>query len=232
MKVYKNKKIIILYLAPVVIGLAIFVYYPLIRSVIDSLYQWVSYSPERKWVGFDNYIQIFTDENFMTILKNNILYAAFSVLCQVVIAMVLAACLEEIFMRRFQKFFRTVLFLPSLISISVLGLSLIQIFEPQSENVWRQADTYNVPRMAFINKMDILGADFYRAVDQIKTRLGKNAICIQLPIGKEDEFKGVIDLLDVYKRQPLRYCLKSSSHLLLMSAFCVMTRQRLRLANH
>ena len=69
--------------------------------------------------------------------------------------------------------------------------------EPQSENVWRQADTYNVPRMAFINKMDILGADFYNAVEQIKTRLGKNAICIQLPIGKEDEFKGIIDLFEM-----------------------------------
>ena len=69
--------------------------------------------------------------------------------------------------------------------------------EPQSENVWRQADTYNVPRMAYINKMDILGADFYGAVEQIKTRLGKNAICLQLPIGKEDEFKGVIDLFEM-----------------------------------
>ena len=69
--------------------------------------------------------------------------------------------------------------------------------EPQSENVWRQADTYNVPRMAFINKMDILGADFYNAVDQIKTRLGKNAICLQLPIGKEDEFQGIIDLFEM-----------------------------------
>ena len=69
--------------------------------------------------------------------------------------------------------------------------------EPQSENVWRQADTYNVPRMAFINKMDIIGANFYGAVDQIKTRLGKNAICIQLPIGKEDEFKGIIDLFEM-----------------------------------
>ena len=69
--------------------------------------------------------------------------------------------------------------------------------EPQSENVWRQADTYNVPRMAFINKMDILGADFYYAVDMIKTRLGKNAICIQLPIGKEDEFQGIIDLFEM-----------------------------------
>ena len=69
--------------------------------------------------------------------------------------------------------------------------------EPQSENVWRQADTYNVPRMAFINKMDILGANFYGCVEQIKTRLGKNAICLQLPIGKEDDFKGIIDLFEM-----------------------------------
>ena len=69
--------------------------------------------------------------------------------------------------------------------------------EPQSENVWRQADTYNVPRMAFINKMDILGANFYGAVDQIRTRLGKNAIILELPIGKEDSFRGVIDLFEM-----------------------------------
>ena len=69
--------------------------------------------------------------------------------------------------------------------------------EPQSENVWRQADTYGVPRMAFINKMDILGANFYGAVEQIKTRLGKNAICIQLPIGKEEDFKGIVDLFEM-----------------------------------
>ena len=69
--------------------------------------------------------------------------------------------------------------------------------EPQSENVWRQADTYNVPRMAFINKMDIMGANFYGAVEQIHTRLGKNTICLQLPIGKEDEFKGIVDLFEM-----------------------------------
>ncbi|MCL2718532.1 MAG: elongation factor G [Lachnospiraceae bacterium] len=69
--------------------------------------------------------------------------------------------------------------------------------EPQSENVWRQADTYNVPRMAFINKMDILGADFYGAVGQIKTKLGKNTIILQIPIGKEDSFKGVVDLFEM-----------------------------------
>ncbi len=67
--------------------------------------------------------------------------------------------------------------------------------EPQSENVWRQADQYNVPRMAFVNKMDIMGADFFNAVQMMKDRLGANAVPMQLPIGAEDAFKGVIDLL-------------------------------------
>ena len=69
--------------------------------------------------------------------------------------------------------------------------------EPQSENVWRQADTYNVPRMAFINKMDKMGADFYYSVQTIIDRLGKNAIPVQIPIGKEDDFIGLIDLFDI-----------------------------------
>ena len=68
--------------------------------------------------------------------------------------------------------------------------------EPQSETVWRQADRYSVPRVAFINKMDRMGADFYAAVDSIKTRLGARAVPVQLPIGAEDGFKGVIDLLN------------------------------------
>ena len=69
--------------------------------------------------------------------------------------------------------------------------------EPQSENVWRQADTYNVPRMAFVNKMDVIGADFYGCVEQIRNRLGKNAIMIQIPIGKEEFFKGIVDLFEM-----------------------------------
>ena len=66
--------------------------------------------------------------------------------------------------------------------------------EPQSENVWRQADQYNVPRMAFVNKMDIMGANFFNAVQMMKDRLKANAVPVQLPIGKEDDFQGVIDL--------------------------------------
>ena len=69
--------------------------------------------------------------------------------------------------------------------------------EPQSETVWRQADKYGVPRMAYVNKMDILGADFYNVVDMMKTRLGTNAVPIQLPIGAEDTFKGLVDLIEM-----------------------------------
>ena len=69
--------------------------------------------------------------------------------------------------------------------------------EPQSETVWRQADKYKVPRMAFVNKMDIMGADFYNVVDMIKTRLGANAVPVQLPIGAEDVFLGIIDLMEM-----------------------------------
>ena len=69
--------------------------------------------------------------------------------------------------------------------------------EPQSENVWRQADTYHVPRMAFVNKMDILGANFMNTVKEIRTKLGKNPVVIELPIGKEDYFKGIIDLFEM-----------------------------------
>ncbi|WP_273321832.1 elongation factor G [Vallitalea guaymasensis] len=67
--------------------------------------------------------------------------------------------------------------------------------EPQSETVWRQADKYRVPRMAFVNKMDIMGADFYNAVDMMRDRLGANAVPIQLPIGAEDDFVGLVDLM-------------------------------------
>ena len=69
--------------------------------------------------------------------------------------------------------------------------------EPQSETVWRQADNYKVPRMAYVNKMDIMGANFYRVIDMMKDRLKCNAVPIQLPIGAEDEFKGIIDLVEM-----------------------------------
>ena len=69
--------------------------------------------------------------------------------------------------------------------------------EPQTETVWRQAEEYHVPRMAYINKMDIMGADFYGVVQMMKDRLKCNAVPIQLPIGAEDSFKGIVDLIEM-----------------------------------
>ncbi|MBQ7385691.1 MAG: GTP-binding protein, partial [Ruminococcus sp.] len=69
--------------------------------------------------------------------------------------------------------------------------------EPQSETVWRQADNYKVPRMVYVNKMDIMGADFYRVIKMMKDRLKCNAVPIQLPIGAEDTFRGIIDLVEM-----------------------------------
>jgi elongation factor G len=69
--------------------------------------------------------------------------------------------------------------------------------EPQSETVWRQANKYSVPRMVFVNKMDRAGADFFRVVEQIKTRLGSKPVPLQVPIGAEDNFKGVVNLIDM-----------------------------------
>lgn len=72
--------------------------------------------------------------------------------------------------------------------------------EPQSETVWRQADKYHVPRMAFVNKMDTTGADFFRAVEMMKERLKANAVPIQIPIGSESDFKGIIDIINMQAR--------------------------------
>ena len=69
--------------------------------------------------------------------------------------------------------------------------------EPQTETVWRQADKYNVPRLIFVNKMDKIGADFYRCVEMVGSRLGAKAVPVQLPIGAETEFKGVVDLIEM-----------------------------------
>jgi elongation factor G len=78
---------------------------------------------------------------------------------------------------------------------AVFVLCAVGGVEPQSETVWRQANKYNVPRMAFVNKMDRMGADFFRVVEQLKDRLGANAVPIQVPVGAEEDFKGLVDLV-------------------------------------
>ena len=80
---------------------------------------------------------------------------------------------------------------------SVTVLSAKGGVEPQTETVWRQANKYMVPRMAYVNKMDIMGADFYHVIDMMKTRLHCNPVAIQLPIGAEQFFKGLVDLVEM-----------------------------------
>src|SRR5512136_533881 len=75
--------------------------------------------------------------------------------------------------------------------------------EPQSETVWRQADRYGVPRICFVNKMDRLGASYERTIDMIRQRLGANPVAVQIPIGSEDLFQGIVDLIE---RQAIMYC--------------------------
>jgi translation elongation factor EF-G len=76
--------------------------------------------------------------------------------------------------------------------------------EPQSETVWRQADKYHVPRMVYVNKMDIMGANFYNVIDMMKDRLKCNAVPIQLPIGAEADFKGIIDLVEMKRKNDIK----------------------------
>src|SRR5436305_9225773 len=79
---------------------------------------------------------------------------------------------------------------------AVAVLDAVSGVEPQTETVWRQADKYQVPRLVYVNKMDRVGADFFRCLDMLRDRLGAHAVAIQLPIGSEEKFLGLVDLID------------------------------------
>src|SRR5438046_6981996 len=79
---------------------------------------------------------------------------------------------------------------------AVALLDAVSGVEPQTETVWRQADKYRVPRMVFVNKMDRVGADYYRCIDMLRTRLGAHPVPIHIPIGREDQYRGLVDLID------------------------------------
>lgn len=130
MKLYNNKKLAFLFLLPALIFLIVFVYYPIIESFILSLYKWKTFSPGKEFVGFEYYRRLFHDPVFWTALKNNALYAVISIIIQVGLGLIFAAILEEKFFRRFQPFFRAVYFMPSVISITVIGLMFQLIYHP------------------------------------------------------------------------------------------------------
>lgn len=127
----KNNRIVpLVYLAPALILLSLFVYYPMLKNIGYSFFEWSPFSSEKKFIAIANYVQIFKDPVFYTALKNNLVYAAISFLLQVVGGLILAAVLEDRIFRRFSALLRTVYFLPVLISMTVIGIMFSFIYNP------------------------------------------------------------------------------------------------------
>ncbi|MGS5067247.1 carbohydrate ABC transporter permease [Bacillus velezensis] len=119
-----------LFLAPALIFL-LFVYIPIIENVFFSLFEWSSFQPEKTFIGLENYIDLFHDPVFFTALRNNVLYAVISLICQVGGGLILAAVLEDRLVRKWSPFFRTVFFLPVVISMTVIALLFDFIYNPE-----------------------------------------------------------------------------------------------------
>jgi raffinose/stachyose/melibiose transport system permease protein len=127
----RTRIIPLFYMAPAVLMLSLFVYYPLVRNVINGFFEWNPFTLDRKFVALNNYIHLFKDPVFYTVLKNNLLYAVISVILQVGLGLVIAAILEDKIFRRFSTFFRTAFFIPVLISMTVIGILFSFIYNPE-----------------------------------------------------------------------------------------------------
>ncbi len=128
---YKNKRGIWLFILPGFLLLTVFVFFPLVLNVVYSLFRWSAFSGDKVFVGIEYYKRILQDPIIRIAIKNNILYAFFSVLCQCGLGLILAAVLENTKMRKYQTFFRTAYFIPSIISITVIGLLWQFIYSPK-----------------------------------------------------------------------------------------------------
>ncbi|PYI51351.1 carbohydrate ABC transporter permease [Paenibacillus flagellatus] len=120
-----------LYILPSVLILAVFIYYPVVQNLQSGFYSWSPFSSKRDFVGFDNYVRLFQDSVFYVALKNTLLHAGISLVCQVLGGLVLAAILEDVLFRKLSPILRTVYFLPVMISVSVIGLLFGFIYNPQ-----------------------------------------------------------------------------------------------------
>ena len=125
-----RKRTIILFLLPAFTLIILFVYVPILMNFYYALFQWSAFSATKQFVGTKNLIRLFTDPTIRICIKNNLIYAVFSITFQVGLALVLAAVLEDKLFRGSQPFFRTVYFLPSLISVTVVGLLWQMIYSP------------------------------------------------------------------------------------------------------
>lgn len=126
----QRRRDIALFMLPTVLITTVFLYFPVILNFVNSLFQWSAFSTQRRFVGAANYIKMFGDEVFRTAIFNNLVFMAVSVMFQIGLSLVMAAVLEEKFMRGFQPFFRTVYFLPSLLMVTVTGIMFQIIYNP------------------------------------------------------------------------------------------------------
>ncbi|BDZ76332.1 carbohydrate ABC transporter permease [Claveliimonas bilis] len=125
-----QKKTLMIYLGPAVLIIVIFLYLPIILNFINSLYSWGAINTEKVFVGLENYTRLFEDEVFYTALKNNFLFAIFSVIFQIGVSFLIASVLESKLIRKHQTFFRTIYFIPSLLMVTVTGILFKMLFNP------------------------------------------------------------------------------------------------------
>ena len=125
-----SKKTAFIYLAPAMVVILIFLYLPIILNFMNSLYKWGAISKEVTWVGFEYYKELLHDRVIPTALKNNVIFAVTSVICQIGVSLVIAALLESKFMRRWQSVFYTIYFIPSLLMITVTGITFKMLYSP------------------------------------------------------------------------------------------------------
>lgn len=125
-----NKKTAFIYLAPAMIVIVVFLYLPIILNFMNSLYKWGAMSTEVTFVGGKYYKQLLEDETIRIAIKNNIVFAVMSVVCQIGLSLVIAAVLESKFLRKWQSVFRTIYFIPSLLMVTVTGITFKMLYSP------------------------------------------------------------------------------------------------------
>lgn len=126
----KNQKTIGLYLFPAMIMVIVVLYLPIFINLYESFFKWGAMSTSHNFVGIDNYLKLFKDDVFYVALKNNMIFMVMSVVCQIGLSLIIASILESKFMRRTQNFFRTIYFIPSLLMVTVVGITCKMIVSP------------------------------------------------------------------------------------------------------
>ncbi len=125
-----SKKTAFIYLAPAMIVILVFLYLPIILNFMNSLYEWGAVSKDVTWIGIENYKELLQDETIRIAIKNNLIFMVMSIVCQIGVSLVIAAVLENKFMRRWQSIFRTIYFIPSLLMITVTGITFKMLYSP------------------------------------------------------------------------------------------------------